>query len=1239
MARANGNPVIIASSSPIQARINRANQAATLYRAGRYEEAAGVYRSALSDAECNDPAVVVMESTLLASMTRRESGGNGGIGGIGGIGSSGEERLELDQLLDMINRAATSHNLGLAQTAAAASATATASATASASAGRTGQEGRDPLPSYRKSAALYRLCHALVSSGRVREAQMLDREELSSFLLGNDGNGGNGGNGGSSNGNDAAGTVASKTTCSGRRLICAEIHAARSLLATAGALAQRSDVDGTIHCHEELVSFLLGDDATNDNDNENDDDDGDGGAVGLDGDGGGDQNSLLDGGGSVDVGVDDDSEDARPMGEHEGADAAAAADDDAADDDDDDDDGDPPAMLSPSSASSTPGRDDNDEDVGATNTVTNTATAGRVRTTAPLFVTMNEHQRMRLISNSLNALGNLYSRRGDEEDAIVSFTDALDLLRSIENPVGIVDDDPTAANSSNGQVGIDVRSNGDDNIKASAGTTIDIRDDIARTLLSLSTLHGRRGELDDAIEYGEEALAVLTERHGDSAIREEGKDGPNRHPSVLSALHALGRLYDLDGDFDNAMACYEDSFLGRCKTVGSDDICVADVLVDMSSALQRTGNNVDGALELNSQALRIYRLLLTQGSGDGRAEGANHRAHQRKCKVCLAGTLQNRASMYMEKNDYDDALICYADAMENLKDAKGEDHPDVAALWAVMGDANVVGERFDVAKDCYAAALEAHRMRGLEDTESPILWMLQKIRVIEDIVTSAHKEDDEFIEDLATRAEDELSPRRSTKTAGQDADATAKADQDFLNELVTTAESESKESPQQRAQRLLVQQEEDAQFMREIDAVSPQNSLPPSRTNEQVSSLLQEEQAFLAELASSTMSDDDQRDTTTITKEQHPKQPIPILVKPPSFNDKTAPQVRSPHGLELTEEVESIAGPAGIKEIIPQTSADDTVSLITFKEEAMLSNVGNGNGKRGPYQRQNIHRSKYGSGKYQQADWLTNTLGNIVEQADNFLRPLAEHPQQQSKDTISSTKPKGQAPISEITFFIGGDGQEIARTKSADSDITDAMDAYGGIPAPGMRIPPQAPEEEIGEEIGVEVDELLAQMASGEEDIASPATSEGQTLHHRKPREARISISSPTSTESSAGTEHIQVSPTSGKSRKVAKTSEIKGAKKELKRLKAAKGTEPAEVAACLMNIGNLYMNEGDADSAFNAWTQELEIRRAVYGAGHFGVADVLNRIGIIYLDRDDFELVSYFFTSSFLIPACFLTY
>ena len=52
-------------------------------------------------------------------------------------------------------------------------------------------------------------------------------------------------------------------------------------------------------------------------------------------------------------------------------------------------------------------------------------------------------------------------------------------------------------------------------------------------------------------------------------------------------------------------------------------------------------------------------------------------------------------------------------------------------------------------------------------------------------------------------------------------------------------------------------------------------------------------------------------------------------------------------------------------------------------------------------------------------------------------------------------------------------------------------------------------------------------------------------------------------------------------------------------------------------------MNEGDIDSALNIWTQELDVRRAVYGAGHYLTADVLNRVGVIRLEKDEFELVS----------------
>ena len=1096
-------------------------------------------------------AAVVVESTALASMK-------------GGSGTEQPQQLvdiELGRLLGILDRAALAHNLGMAQSAAAAAAAAVASGATgtprhggpSPNLGHGGgeeprvEEDDDPLPSHRRSAALYKLCHALVSAGRVRGARLVG-----------------------SPGAAAAGA----TTCIGSpcraggapppgpppRPLCPELGAAQSLLAAAEVLALRSDVDGTIRCHEEMVSFLLGvdDDDDDDDDDENEVEEKEGG----DGSQRGDDNKGRRGDLSKDVGVGPDDEEDRnslldddgtaggsERGEANGAPAPA-----------------PTTVPGPSPASS--------------------SSSSSAAAAAPLFfAAMNEHRRMRLISNSLNALGQLYARRGDEEDAIGSFADALDLLRSIEDPVGVVEHD----------------------------RRIDIRDDVARTLLSLSALRGRRGELDEAIDCGEEALDVLVERHGDAddddskAEKGGGGSSNHRHPAVLSALHALGRLYDRDGDFDAAMSCYEDAFLGRCKTVGSDDICVADVLVDMSSALQRSGNNVDGALELNSQALRIYRLLLSHGANttsNGGTQQQQQQQQQQRCKICLAGTLQNRGSMYMEKNDHDEALNCFADAMEHLKNAKGEDHPDVAGLWAVMGDANVVGERFDCAKDCYAAALEAHRMRGLQDTDSPIVWMLQKIRVIEDIVASAHKEDDEFIDDLATRAEGTISDQM------KGAAATEKADIDFREDLATNAQREPEESSQQRAKRLLAQEQEDDRFMREIDAVAPQNSrLAVPNENEQSSSFLQEEQAFLAELASGTMSDDDDNNPDTLN-----------VVKPMSSTElEKARQQMHPPQRQSTEpvgELESIVGPAGIKEIIPQASADDTVSLITFKEEALLSNAGKG--RLGSYQRQNVRRTRSSSGgKPRNADWLTNTLGNIVEQADNFLRPLAEHPQQPQE---GSGKTKGQVPISEITFTIGGDGQEIARTRSADSDITDIMDLHGISPTSGKpRVPGQTLEEEIGEEIGVEVDELLAQMASTEEDVASPTASGGQPLQQGRPREGHISVSSP----SGVGAKQIQVSPISGISRKVVKTAEIKATKKELKRLKVTTGTESAEVAACLMSLGSLFMNEGDIDSALNMWTQELDVRRTVYGAGHYLTADVLNRVGVIRLEKDEFELVS----------------
>jgi len=1210
MQRSRTDMVASSPSSPTpplaaENRINLCHAASGHYKSGRYHEAAELYESALNDASCNDPAVVVVESTA-AAMRQRGRNGKGGIGG------GGSELLDADLVVDMINRAATAHSLGR---------TLDRLGLPEPAAGNDGQEegGRsanarstseDPLPCYKRAAELYKLCHAAALSGRVRNVTMVEREALDV--------------GGADNGD--------------RRIICVESSAVQCILAAAAAMAERSDVDGTIACHEEIVSFLLG---VDEDDNSHADSERGNGSGSGDGDGGG---------ASIE-------REGAPADEHEDE---------------------MPGRLTPSSTSSTgtSGGDNAPDDTGGG------GGGGDRDGTSPIFVKMFEHQRMRLISNSLNMLGSLYARRGDDEDAIASYTDALDLLRSVEDPVG-EGDGPTFGG-------------GDETIEG-ARLEVDIRDDIARTLLSLSALHGQRHDIDDAIDYGEEALEVLSDRHGDTHDL-VGKDSGNekaesghvqgsdkgsvRHPAVLSALHALGRTYDLAGDFDAAMSCYEDAFLGRCRSVGSDDLSVADVLVDMASALQRTGN-VEGALELNSQALRIYRLLISKEAvpkEEGKFVGPN------KCSAYLAGALQNRGAALMQRNDHDDALACYAEAMELIKRSKGEDHPEVCTIWTMMGDANIVRERYDLAKDCYAAALQAHRMRGLQDTDSPVLWMLQKIRVIEDIVASAYEEDKEFIDELATHRDspEELDKRDGVdenvgkgkdldetdsqcKLYSQGTSAIATSDEAFLNELATKAESEQDESSQLLAQQ---QQQDDEDFLNELARTTTKNTDGQSPKNaDQASSFSKEEEdeAFLAELASGTMSDSaPDRDGRADGRPANaavvppPSMPKPVEKSDPSFTGSSPLQQQVIDELLLPEEDSAVDTPAGIKMIVPQAlSADDTVSLITFKEEEILNaQKDSRRASSSRHKRQQVHRDS--RGQSQKEDWLANALGNIVEATaqatDNFLRPLTTEPPKEKEPKPSKVK-GGQAPISEVTFA------EIARTMSAESDITDIMEEGAGFmpltfnndygvakgkdyatvressAVRGFAEAGTGADEDLGEDIGIEVDELLAQMnvsASGEDNDASPRKSPRHSIGRAI---AKISVIDSRASTVKSNAEYAAFSPRSGKkkkSRKTAHTAEIKAMRKTLEQVRATSGPSSEATANTLTCLAELYKNEGDLDSALEICAEELNVRRRVLGPGHFSIAFALNRTGIIRLEKDEFDLAKQCHTEALQIQqAC----
>ena len=311
---------------------------------------------------------------------------------------------------------------------------------------------------------------------------------------------------------------------------------------------------------------------------------------------------------------------------------------------------------------------------------------------------------------------------------------------------------------------------------------VDLRDDVARNLLSLGNLHGQRGEGADAVGCCAEALGILSERHGDrpdqgdggGSVEEGGggsgggggegsKDPPPppgpRHPAILTALHALGRAHFLSGSYDVALACYGESLGGRRGGggEGEDGMAVADVLVDMSSALQRRGD-LGAALERNDQAVRTYRLLARGGEDDsnpgqddgggGSGDGDGDVDGEGRARRHLAGALQNRGALLLEHHMPEAALDCYAESLELTKISRGRNHPEVARLWAVMGDASIARERFDDAKDCYAGALEVYRRSGMSEDASPYLWMMQKIRVIEDTTEKADRSDEEFMEEL-----------------------------------------------------------------------------------------------------------------------------------------------------------------------------------------------------------------------------------------------------------------------------------------------------------------------------------------------------------------------------------------------------------------------------------------------------------------------------------------------------------
>ncbi|MCP3138191.1 CHAT domain-containing tetratricopeptide repeat protein [Pyxidicoccus xibeiensis] len=177
----------------------------------------------------------------------------------------------------------------------------------------------------------------------------------------------------------------------------------------------------------------------------------------------------------------------------------------------------------------------------------------------------------------------------------------------------------------------------------------DLRLHEARAAFDEATKLRGAGRYADAIRHGEHALALRQAALGSA------------HPEVASALHLLGVLHILQGDFDRAEPLLVRGHALREAALGKDHPDVADSLNSLGGLYLERGAYAR-AEPLFERALAIWE----------KAPGGNHPK--------VAHALNNLAKLYWSQGLYGRAEPLYERALAIGEAAHGEHHPAVADL-------------------------------------------------------------------------------------------------------------------------------------------------------------------------------------------------------------------------------------------------------------------------------------------------------------------------------------------------------------------------------------------------------------------------------------------------------------------------------------------------------------------------------------------------------------------------------
>ena len=315
-----------------------------------------------------------------------------------------------------------------------------------------------------------------------------------------------------------------------------------------------------------------------------------------------------------------------------------------------------------------------------------------------IYLTVSNGNEMnRDVASAISCMGNVKNRVGDLDGALTQYMEALRIYKFIHEGA----------------------------CSSESKKEVDALRDITSTLKVIGMVHAKRGDLDTAMGFFQEAMAILRSPGIDSssvgcetmasvltriasihlkkadldqamANYREAYDltvrnrGTINHQEVAGILHYIGGIYHKRTEYNEAMGCYQEAIRIYHATLGPGNPTVAGTLVMVGSIYYKR-KNLDSAMMFYREALRLNRD----------AYGMHH--------PDVAPILKSIGTILTKKGEYNEAYDIFREVLSIKCAVHGTDHPEVASAYKSLGNVHYKLEALADAERQYRHALSIYR--------------------------------------------------------------------------------------------------------------------------------------------------------------------------------------------------------------------------------------------------------------------------------------------------------------------------------------------------------------------------------------------------------------------------------------------------------------------------------------------------------------------------------------------------